>query len=157
MLTSHYRSSDYWNILITGFILYAIFYGQLGKPYLIGSVLLFDLYFFFSFPMLNTPHKKRHKRVRFAPQVQYHTIPVKRPRQVVHSSPPGGHNGQPLKADEFFPSYMTYFRQPRQEEELKPTPEIDNRQQYDDIISQDNMSLSSFPSMYEEESDTDSN
>ena len=151
MLFNHYQSTtEEYNILITTFILYWLCFFNVPdryRHYTILGLILIDLYFYLTRnpgqmakpgrmakpgQMAKPGRKKgrKNRRVRFAPEVEYRYIPAVK------------------KQEEFFPNYMTYGRKP-EVKAFSQAPLIDNRAEYEDIISQDNNSvLSSFASSF---------
>jgi hypothetical protein len=156
----HYPQVDFLSIVVTGIILYLVFYGVAHTDHrlvVLGCILVMDLLLFLNDSTVDpavqrpqrvqTPQKAnpvqrraQHKadrvkrRVHFAPEVKYHSYEPKSDPVPVQR-----------RQQDFFPPYMNYFNRRKPEVSIPSPPvEIDNRKEYD-AISTDNISvLSSF-------------
>ena len=152
MLLNHYQSTtEAYNIFITTGIFYWLCFINVPVVYrfniLLGLIAI-DIGLYVSFKPTNVQpttnvkltnvkrkrNKNKHKKVRFSDNIGYQYLP-------------------PVQKD-FFPSYMTYGRKPEFKSEQQP---LDNRHEYEEIMSQDNTSvLSSFASSFADSNSSNS-
>ena len=149
MLLNHYQSTtEVYNIFITTCILYWLFLINIPVAYRLNiflGLITIDIALYVYYQKTTAVHpirplkqkkprnkKKNNKKVRFSDNIGYRYLPPVQKQK---------------NQEDFFPSYMTYGRKP--EPEFKSEPLIDNRHEYEEIMSQDNTSvLSSFANSF---------